>query len=93
MVAFSMIVAARLAASSGDWSTATTLHGHAELILETTGIALYDADQRLSDEMLKAAREQLGEDAFASARADGQALGLPEVAAVADGVLSAAATQ
>jgi hypothetical protein len=90
MVAFSIIVAARLAEAADDPTTAVTLHGQADVLLETTGFALYDADRRLSDEMLKRAEERLGSDAFAAARATGRALTVMDAAALADEVLRAA---
>ncbi|MEY2402926.1 MAG: hypothetical protein QOD38_477, partial [Acidimicrobiaceae bacterium] len=93
LAAFSMIVAARLAALRDDWTTATTLHGHADLILENTGMVLYDADRRLSDEMLKAARQALGDAAFLAACDAGRALDLPTAAAQTDGVLAAIAAE
>ncbi len=90
MVAFSLIVAARIKGAD-DWTTATSLHSHAESLLETTGLALYDDDRRVSEAMVEAARQQLGEQAFAEASRAGRDLDLPAVAAIADGVLSSAA--
>lgn len=92
MVAFSLIVAARLAAMGGRWDTATTLHRHAESILAMTGVVLYDDDRRLSDEMLASARAALGPSAFSAAQAAGESLELPAAAALADRVLLDAAT-
>jgi predicted ATPase/class 3 adenylate cyclase len=93
LAAFSMIVAARMAALRDEWTTATTLHGHADLILENTGMVLYDADRRLSDDMLKAAREALGDVDFVAALTAGRALDLPTVAGRADAVLAAIAAE
>jgi len=89
MVAFSLIVAARLAEADGRSDTAVTLHGQADVLLETTGFALYDADRRLSDEMLKRAEELLGTDAFEAARTAGRALSITDAATLADEVLRA----
>jgi tetratricopeptide (TPR) repeat protein len=91
MVAFSLIVAARLTAPSGDWETATILHARAEEILHRTGLALYDDDRELSDAMLDAARAHLGDDAYAAALEAGRALELPDAAEIADDVLAAVA--
>jgi predicted ATPase/class 3 adenylate cyclase len=90
MVAFSLIVAARIAADGEEWETAATLHAKAEAVLESTGLALYDEDRRLSDEMLAAARDRLGEAAFAAAADDGRALELVAAAASAARVLEQA---
>lgn len=90
MVAFSLIVAARLSAGDGHWATATTLHAQAETILEAIGLALYDDDRKLSDAMLEAARDHLGFVAFSDSIAAGRALPVPDAAELADGVLAAA---
>jgi tetratricopeptide (TPR) repeat protein len=90
MLGFSLIVAARIVAARGDWATAATLHRQADLILESTGLILYEDDQRLSDEMLKQAREALGPDGYAAAVASAEPLDVPAAAALADDVLSAA---
>jgi hypothetical protein len=71
---------------------AARLHAHAELILDTTGIVLYADDRRASDEMLRAAREHLGDADFAAARSSGRSSDLPAVAAMADRVLADAAS-
>jgi predicted ATPase len=90
VVAFSMIVAARLTAQREDWATAATLHAHAEGLLRQTGLALYDDDRQLSDTMLEAAHAHLGDDAYAVALAAGRALDLPDAADLAQRVLAAA---
>jgi predicted ATPase len=92
MVGFSLIVAARIATLTGSWSVATRLHAHAELILDKTGIVLYADDRRASDEMLKAAREHLGDSNFSAARSSGRSSDLPAVATMADRVLAEAAS-
>lgn len=91
MVAFSLIVAARLSASAERWETATRLHAQAETILDAIGLALYADDRKLSDAMLEAARSQLGFVAFSDAIAAGRALPVPAAAALADEVLAASA--
>ena len=90
LVALSLVLAARLAETAGELVTAVTLHGHADVLLETTGFTMYDSDRRVSDEMLKRAEEQLGTDAFDEALAAGRALDVTEAAAIADDVLRAA---
>jgi non-specific serine/threonine protein kinase len=91
MIAFSLIVAARITGEAGDWATATRLHAHAESVLEATGLVLYDDDRRVSEAMVEAARLHLGEAGFVAAGEAGRALDLPAAAAIADEVLSAAA--
>jgi ATP/maltotriose-dependent transcriptional regulator MalT len=90
MVAFSLIVAARLTAATERWATATVLHAQAETILDAIGLALYDDDRKLSDSMLEAARTHLGFVAFSDAVARGRALPVPDAARLADEVLAVA---
>jgi len=89
LVAFSLIVAARLAETLDDLETAVTLHGQADVLLEKTGFAMYDSDRRVSDEMLKRAEERLGSDAFDAARATGRAMEVTAAAQRADEVFRA----
>jgi predicted ATPase len=76
MVAFSLIVAARIAAALENWSAAIELHAQAEVILQRTGIALYDSDRRASEEMLESVRLHFGDDLYQSAQATGREMGL-----------------
>ena len=76
MVAFSLIVAARIAAAQGNWLSATELHAQAEVILQRTGIVLYESDRRASEEMLGSVRLQLGDDLYQSAQGTGRDMGL-----------------
>jgi hypothetical protein len=91
MIAFSLIVAARITGEDGDWDRATKLHAQAESVLEATGLALYDDDRRVSEAMVGAARRELGERRFAEATEAGRALDLPAAATLADEVLTVAA--
>lgn len=91
MVAFSLIVAARLLAAEGRWEPATTLHSQAESILDATGLVLYEDDQRVSDQMLEEARHRLGPAGFGAAWAAGHSLDPPAAASIADRVLAEAA--
>jgi hypothetical protein len=88
-VAFSLIVAARLAAHAGQWEQAAVLHAKAESMLDGIGLVLYEDDQRESDAMLSATRAALGDDRYAAARADGHGLDVMAASDLADGVLSA----
>ena len=90
-VAFSEIVAARIAATNDDWETAARLHGHADGLLDETGAALYDDDRVVSEQMLDRARAQLGDTLFEATRAAGRALTLPAAAALADHTLAGVA--
>jgi non-specific serine/threonine protein kinase len=92
-VGFAIVVASRLAAMRRDWATAATLHGNFQVVLETTGIVLYDADQRVVDETVKNVRDHLGDDEFDAACREGADLGLPEAAALARKVLEAVANE
>jgi hypothetical protein len=81
MVAYSLIVAARIEASHDLWESAVTLHAAADRLLDETGAALYDDDRRLSDAMLTGASAALGGSAFDRHQVDGRAL---DVDAAAD---------
>lgn len=85
-VAFSLIVAARIAGWREDWETAVSLHAAAERQLEEIGLALYDDDQKESEALLSRARDHLSEPAFEEAR--GRILDLPDAIQVADEVLA-----
>ena len=87
MLAYSLIVAARLAAAGGDWATASRLHAKASAMLEETGWSLYDDDLRATEQLRADARIQLGAGAFAAAVSTGAAMETPAAAAVADDVL------
>ena len=90
MVAFSLIVAARLTAADGAWASAARLHAQAEVLLDRTGLTLYDEDRRVSNEMLASAEQALGPDAFQAAVVDGAGLDLTAAAELADSVLAEA---
>jgi hypothetical protein len=78
MVAFSLIVAARLAGLREDWPTACRLHAQGETLLAQTGLELYEDDRRESDELLAGARHVLGDEAFDRWVDDGRSLEVPE---------------
>lgn len=88
LVAFSLIVAARLAGYDGEWSTAVRLHARAEVMLEETGLSLYEDDRRESDQLLADARRALGDPAFDRALDAGRQLPTGEAVQLAEGVLS-----
>lgn len=78
MVAFSLIVAARIAGARGAWEDAVRLHTKAEALLEEVGLVLYEDDRRESDRLLAGARRALGDVMFESTVAQGLALAAPE---------------
>jgi tetratricopeptide (TPR) repeat protein len=73
-LAFSLIVAARLAATQARWPIATRLQAKADAILGEVGHVLYEDDRRLSDQLLADARAKLGPSTFDQERARGLAL-------------------
>ena len=58
-VGSALIVAARPAATSDDWATATQLQSRASALLDEIGLSLYPSDQALCAELLASAAEQL----------------------------------
>ena len=90
LVAFSLIVAARLEALEERWEEATILHAQAESIIDELGLMLYEGDQRQSDVMLEQAHHALGDARYGAARQAGHALALPQAGAMADHVLAQA---
>lgn len=88
LVAFSMIVAARLAGWQGRWDTAVALHTKAEEELDTIGLVLYEDDLAESQQLLENSRRELGERGFEAARTDGLELSLAEAVEAANRVLA-----
>ena len=91
MVAFSLMVAARVAAWREDWATAASLHSRAEVMLEEIGLALYEDDRRESDALLGRVTDRLGHDGLQRAFDRGRRMSLSEVVQLADGLLDEAA--
>ena len=89
MVAYSFIVAARMAAGDGAWDVATLLHSRAEAMLDETGISLYTDDALASDAMLADVEAQLGERGFAATRAAGRDIEVQVAVALATEVFTA----
>jgi tetratricopeptide (TPR) repeat protein len=89
MVAFSLIVAARLAGVAHEWADAVRLQARAETLLEDIGLVLYDDDRREIEAMLVAARDELGTERYTAAYDDGCGLELAAAIAEADRVLAA----
>ncbi len=79
LVAFSMMIAARLVAARGQPAEAVLLQAAADGVLERAEFALYEEDAEVRGELMSAAHDDLGDDAFERAQADGRALD-PDVA-------------
>jgi predicted ATPase/class 3 adenylate cyclase len=79
VLAFSMIVAARLSGPRQEWATAVAVHARGEQLLAETGLVLYEDDQRQSEEFLARARAALGATAFDQAAADGREMQMSDV--------------
>jgi len=91
--AFSVIVAAHLTASEGDWPGAVSLQSAADAELERAEVALYGADMDRRQQLLDQARRELGPDGFAAAVATGRALRIDEAADIAATELHRVATK
>jgi len=89
MVAFSLIVAARIAGGRAEWDTAVRLQAQADLLLEEIGLVLYEDDRREIDELLDAARGPLGDEHFAAACREGATIGVPTSVVAARAIFAA----
>jgi hypothetical protein len=92
MLAYSLIVAARLAATRDDWGTAARLQQKATAMLDETGWPLYDDDRQASEQLRSDAHAHLGAQTFAAAVAHAATMDTPSAAELADNVLQAVAT-
>ncbi len=86
-VALSVLVAARLASSRSQAARAVELQTAAQLVLTEAGFVLYDTDRATADELVVAARAELGPDRLAVAEQRGSEIGLAAAADVAEAVL------
>ncbi len=93
MLAFSLIMAARVAGSRREWDTAAQLHARGEALLGETGLILYDDDRRESDELLAEARSQIGDERFEATMRAGRDLEVTDAVKLADSVLAEAEAQ
>jgi predicted ATPase/class 3 adenylate cyclase len=85
-VAISLIVAARLTAST-DAARALRLHAKAEGLLAESAHRLYEDDRRASDDMLARIRADLGASMYVEQRAAGESLSLSDAASSARAAL------
>ena len=90
MVAFSLIVAARVAGIMEAWEIATHLQTKADALLEEIGLVLYEDDRRESDRLLDDAHTALGAAEFLRASTEGTSLDTPDAIQLADTVLAEA---
>ena len=82
--AYCMHGLAAIAGAQGEPGRAARLLGAAEALLETAGIPLYaQVDPELYQRVADAAREQLGEQAWAAAWDEGRAMSFEEAVAYA----------
>ena len=89
LIAFAMMVAARLASGRGRAREATMLEAKADELLAQTHYALYEEDEAIRARLLAGAAQCLGKDDFAAAQADGTALTVDAAADLAETVLAA----
>jgi predicted ATPase/class 3 adenylate cyclase len=90
MVAFTLIVAARIAARREDFAEAVRLNNKGEQILDDIQYSLYESDRQLTKEMLTEARNRLGGDFDRHAEA-GLALDVTEAIEITRRLLTTAA--
>ena len=83
MVAYSMVVAARLAASAAAWADALRLGVLADIFIRSSEVILYEDDRRLLDETMRRARAEVGDDAATAITAEVSGLDLVTAAAMA----------
>jgi hypothetical protein len=91
IIAYSLLLASRLAAASDDWATASSLAARAEAMLVETDQRLYEDDLKAQQQLTESAEAHLGTEAFAHAWTSGLALDGPGAAALADRVFRFAA--
>ena len=92
VIAFSMILAARLNSRQSEWPTVARLHAKAEAILAQLGHTMYEDDRRISGVVLAAARDALGDAQYEAERRIGEQLSLPEAIQLTDTVLRSVAS-
>jgi non-specific serine/threonine protein kinase len=93
LVAFSMMIAARLTAARGRAREAVVLQAAADEVLAGASYALYDEDAEVRGALMGAACGELGQEQFDQAVAQGCALDADDAADLAAGVLVAVRAQ
>jgi predicted ATPase/class 3 adenylate cyclase len=88
LIAFALMVAARLASARGRSHEAVVLEAKADELLAEAHYALYDEDEAIRSQLLADAQSSLGGGDFAAARAEGTGLDVDAAAEVAERVLA-----
>jgi hypothetical protein len=83
-----IVRSSRLAIRRGDVRDAVSLHAHAEAMLARNAQALYPTDQAVSDGLLGAARDRLGESTYADIRREGEATNIGSLLQRAERILA-----
>ena len=87
-VTSSWVIAARLAAMSGDWATATRLQSASDFTMARIGLSLYPMDRAVCDELLAEAPTHTGSSQFDTQREIGRQLSVTEATDEAQRVLT-----
>jgi predicted ATPase/class 3 adenylate cyclase len=87
VVAFALIVSARLCAAESRWADAVLLHAVADDILDDLALPLHDQDRQLSDEMLVEAGSHLEKTELESLTIRGRDFDLPAAISAARSIL------
>jgi len=90
LVAFSIIVAARIIGQRKKWILAARLQTAADTLLADAGVVLYPADRALNDSLLAEAATHLGPEAFERQRSIGASLPIEDAIIATREVLAAA---
>ena len=90
LVAYSLVIASRLAGSAGDWPEAIRLHGAADRWLSESGNALHGRDAEASTALDAEGRRRLGQD-YEPIRRSGDQLSLADAIDLARSRLRSAA--
>jgi hypothetical protein len=88
LIAFALMVAARLASARGRSHEAIVLEAKADELLAEADYALYDEDEAIRSQLLADAESRVGGEDFAAARAEGAELDVDAAADLAEGVLA-----
>ncbi len=73
-IAFALIIAARLAESSGELGSAVRLQSSADAMLAELGVSLYPEDRAQRDALMEACQQRLAQEEFASEVEGGAAM-------------------
>jgi len=88
LVAFSMNIAARLTFARGQTRQAVVLQAAADRVLSDASFVMFDEDAEVRARLMSAARDELGDDDFGAALAEGEGLDHDAAADLAAAVLA-----